>query len=91
MHQVWRLSEYYEGNLGLACTKGGLFLGRTPLIERYGTEIRYTQADRDRTPLEPRLWNRLCGGSALAHWALLAWKLETKSRFNYLSEQSAQG
>src|SRR5665213_2022239 len=34
MHQVWRLSEYHEGNLGLACTEDGLFLGRTPLIDR---------------------------------------------------------
>lgn len=34
IHQVWRLSEYGEDNLGLACTKDGLVLGRTPLVER---------------------------------------------------------
>ena len=34
MHQVWRLSEYGEDNLGLACTEHGLVLGRTPLVER---------------------------------------------------------
>jgi hypothetical protein len=34
MHQVWRLSEYGEDNLGLACTEQGLVLGRTPLVER---------------------------------------------------------
>jgi len=34
IHQVWRLSEYGEDNLGLACTEQGLVLGRTPLIER---------------------------------------------------------
>jgi hypothetical protein len=33
-HQVWRLSEPSDGNLGLACTVNGLVLGRTPLIER---------------------------------------------------------
>ena len=33
-HQAWRLSEYGEDNLGLACTEQGLVLGRTPLIER---------------------------------------------------------
>ena len=34
MHQTWRLSEYHHDNLGLACTKDGLLLARTPLIER---------------------------------------------------------
>jgi hypothetical protein len=34
IHQVWRLSEYGEDNLGLACTKDGLVLGRTSLVER---------------------------------------------------------
>jgi len=34
IHQVWRLSEYGQDNLGLACTQQGLTLGRTPLIER---------------------------------------------------------
>lgn len=56
MHQVWRLGEYYEGNLGLACTKDGLFLGRTPLIERRGTRF----AIRKRTEIE-RLLSRAYG------------------------------
>ncbi|MGA2412555.1 MAG: hypothetical protein ABSG46_19495 [Candidatus Binataceae bacterium] len=34
IHQAWRLSEYGEDNLGLACTEQGLVLGHTPLIER---------------------------------------------------------
>jgi hypothetical protein len=34
IHQVWRLSEYGDDNLGLACTEQGLVLGRTALIER---------------------------------------------------------
>src|ERR1700720_1281568 len=34
MIHVWRLSEAGERNLGLACTKDGLVLGRTALIER---------------------------------------------------------
>ena len=34
IHQVWRLSEKSEDNLGLACTEQGLVLGRTPLVER---------------------------------------------------------
>jgi hypothetical protein len=49
MHRVWRLSEYYEGNLGPACTKDGLFLGRTPLIERQGTRFairKWTEIER---------------------------------------------
>jgi hypothetical protein len=33
MHQVWKLSEPGEHNLGLACTDRGLLLGRTPLVE----------------------------------------------------------
>jgi hypothetical protein len=56
MHRVWRLSEYYEGNLGLACTKDGLFLGRTPLIERQGTRF----ATRKWTEIE-RLLSRAYG------------------------------
>jgi hypothetical protein len=31
---MWRLSEAGDDNLGLACSDDGLFLGRTPLIER---------------------------------------------------------
>ncbi len=34
LHQVRRLSEPGDGNLGLACTAEGLVLGRTLLIER---------------------------------------------------------
>ncbi len=34
IYQRWRLSEYGEDNLGLACTGQGLVLGRTLLIER---------------------------------------------------------
>lgn len=37
MHQIWRLSEYCEGNLGVCVTEDGLSLGRTLLIERQGT------------------------------------------------------
>ena len=36
IRHIWRLSEGGEDNLGLACTKDGLVLGRTPLIERQG-------------------------------------------------------
>jgi len=53
MHQIWRLSEYHQGNLGLACTEDGLFLGRTPLIERQGARF----AVRTRTEIE-RLLSR---------------------------------
>jgi hypothetical protein len=35
-HSIWRLSEAGADNLGLACDDTGLFLGRTPLIERQG-------------------------------------------------------
>ena len=34
MIYIWRLSEGGEDNLGLACTKDGLVLGHTPLVER---------------------------------------------------------
>jgi hypothetical protein len=33
---VWQLSEAGDNSLGLSCTAEGLFLGRTPLIERRG-------------------------------------------------------
>jgi hypothetical protein len=45
MHQVWRLSESGEDNLGLSCTKDGLLLGRTPLIER--RDGRFVVRDRN--------------------------------------------
>jgi len=56
MHQVWRLSEYCEGNLGVCFTDGGLFLGRTPLIERQGARF----AVRGHTEIE-RLLSRAYG------------------------------
>jgi hypothetical protein len=31
---LWRLSTAGDGNLGLCCDQDGLFLGRTPVIER---------------------------------------------------------
>ena len=34
IHQIWRLSEPGEDNLGPAMTSDGLVLGRTPLLER---------------------------------------------------------
>lgn len=46
---LWRLSEGGDRSLGLCCTEDGLFLGRTPLIER--REGRYSvrpQADLER-------------------------------------------
>ena len=33
-HPIWRLSEGGANNRGLACNEEGLFLGRTPLLER---------------------------------------------------------
>jgi hypothetical protein len=56
MHQVWRLNEYHEGNLGLACTEEGLVLGRTALIERQEAKF----AVRERTEIE-RLLSRAYG------------------------------
>jgi len=58
VHQVWRLSEYCEGNLGLACTEDGLILGRTALIERQGTKF----AVRERIEIE-RLLSRAYGAN----------------------------
>jgi hypothetical protein len=49
----WRLSEGGEDNFGLACTKDGLHLGRTPLIERRGLNF----VVRDRSEIE-RLLSR---------------------------------
>ena len=46
---LWRLSAGGDGNLGLCCTaEDGLFLGRTPLIERAAGEY----AVRQRSELE---------------------------------------
>jgi hypothetical protein len=53
-HHFWRLSEGGDNNLGLACTDDGLFLGRTPLIER--RDGRFTV--RDRGEIE-RLFRRI--------------------------------
>jgi hypothetical protein len=36
MIRFWRLNERTVDSLGLSCTEDGLFLGRTPLIERRG-------------------------------------------------------
>jgi hypothetical protein len=53
IHQVWRLSEPGDHNLGLACTEQGLLLGRTPLIERRNGRF----AVRERSEIE-RLLSR---------------------------------
>jgi len=46
---LWRLSVGGDRNLGLCCTEDGLFLGRTPLIERRGGAfVVRPQADLDR-------------------------------------------
>jgi hypothetical protein len=45
IYRFWRLSEAGENNLGLACNDDGLFLGRTPLIERHGD--RFVVRERD--------------------------------------------
>jgi hypothetical protein len=44
MIRYWRLNERTADNLGLACTEDGLFLGRTPLIER--RDQRYVVRER---------------------------------------------
>jgi len=44
MIRYWRLNERTQDNLGLACTEDGLFLGRTPLIER--RDRRYVVRER---------------------------------------------
>jgi hypothetical protein len=77
IHQVWRLSEFGDDNLGLACTEQGLLLGRTPLIERRDgrfvvrerSEIEHllSRAYRAEFPLQ-----RLMAGLATVAWALNA-------------------
>jgi hypothetical protein len=45
MIRSWRLNERTVDNLGLACTEDGLFLGRTPLIERRGQRFVVREED----------------------------------------------
>lgn len=62
IHQIWRLSEGGEGNLGLACTSEGLVLGRTPLIERQDGRF----AVRERNEIE-RLLPKAYGAEIVAY------------------------
>jgi hypothetical protein len=58
---LWRLSAGGDRNLGRCCSEDGLFLGRTPLIERCGgTYVVRPKADLD------RLLGRAYGGEAAA-------------------------
>src|SRR4051812_7466743 len=60
-HHLWRLSAGGDLNLGVCCGKDGLFLGRTPLIERRGgIYVVRPQADLG------RLFGRAYGGEAAA-------------------------
>lgn len=60
-HHLWRLSTGGDQSLGLCCTEEGLFLGRTPLIERRGSAyVLRPQADLD------RLLDRAYGGDPAA-------------------------
>jgi hypothetical protein len=61
IHQAWRLSEYGEDNLGLACTEQGLVLGRTPLIERRNGRF----VVRDQSEIECLLSRAYRGGLPL--------------------------
>jgi hypothetical protein len=61
LHQVWRLSEEGNDNLGLFFTKNGLILGSTPLIERRGERF----VARDRSEIE-RLLARAYRDDSLA-------------------------
>ena len=46
---MWRLSEADDDNLGLACRDDGLFIGRTPLIEKHdGHFVAREQRDIER-------------------------------------------
>jgi hypothetical protein len=46
---LWTLSDWREDSLGLSCTTDGLFLGRTPLLERQdGRFVARPQADLER-------------------------------------------
>lgn len=45
MIRIWRLSEFGKDNLGLACNADGLFLGRTPLLERCGDQFVVREKD----------------------------------------------
>ena len=60
-HHLWRLSAGGERNLGLCCSEDGLFLGRTPLIERRGGAY----VVRPQTDLD-RLFGRAYAGEATA-------------------------
>jgi CDI toxin restriction endonuclease-like domain len=58
MIRFWRLNERTVDNLGLACTEDGLFLGRTPLVERRNSRF----AVRERGEVE-RLLKRAYQGA----------------------------
>jgi hypothetical protein len=58
--QLWSLSAAGDGNLGLCCNENGLFLGRTPLIERGAS----CYIVRPRSDLE-RLFKRSSAGPDL--------------------------
>jgi hypothetical protein len=45
---IWRLSKCGDQNLALACTEDGLFLGRTPLLERHGGGLLRPRDDIER-------------------------------------------
>jgi hypothetical protein len=61
MIRYWRLNERTQDNLGLACTEDGLFLGRTPLIER--RDQRYVV--RERSEIERLLKRAYQSGPAI--------------------------
>lgn len=61
-YHLWRLSAGGDRNLGLCCTEEGLFLGRTPLIERRGGAY----IVRPQTDLERLFGRAYCGKAAAA-------------------------
>jgi hypothetical protein len=72
MIRYWRLNERTQDNLGLACTEDGLFLGRTPLIER--RDQRYVVRERSEIErlLKCAFQNALAADSLMSRLATVA-------------------
>ena len=80
MIHIWRLSEGGEDNLGLACTKDGLVLGHTPLVERRDRHFFVREKSEIERLLRRAYWSDLAVDRLMPGLAIVASALNANDR-----------
>jgi hypothetical protein len=77
---MWRLSEAGDDNLGLACSDDGLFIGRTPLIEKRGGHFAVREQREIERLLSRAYRSEISAGRIMSGLATVARALNTNDQ-----------